>query len=74
MAEGIADSAKQVITPEGINNRISINEVSGKSKNGNSAVEHKHSGTVRLEGVDNDNQVIAVVDIVMGELRKEARI
>ena len=74
MAEGIADSAKQVYNAmKGINNRISINEVNGKSKNGNSAVEHKHSGTVRLEGVDNDNQVIAVVDIVMDELRKEAR-
>lgn len=35
--------------------------------------EVKHSGTIRVEGVNSENQVMAVVDIVMDELRREVR-
>lgn len=78
MAEGIADSAKQVdAAMNGLNNKLVADgtttmdaNTSGKGTNG-TVVEH--TGTIRLEGVNNDNQLYAVVDIVMDELRREAR-
>lgn len=36
-------------------------------------VNHRHSGTVRVEGVNSENQLMAVVDVVMDELRREVR-
>jgi len=33
----------------------------------------KHTGTIRVEGVNNQNELAAVVDIILDQLRREAR-
>jgi len=32
-----------------------------------------HSGTIRVEGINDKSQLVGVADIVMNQLRKEAR-
>jgi len=80
MAEGIADSAKQVDNAmRGLNGKLAVEGAGGygvnvgSSGNKNSESVMEHTGTIRLEGVDSKNQVIAVTEIVMNELRREVR-
>jgi hypothetical protein len=80
MAEGIADSAKQVDNAmRGLNGKLAVEGAGGygvnvgSSGNKNSESVMEHTGTIRLEGVDSENQVIAVTEIVMNELRREVR-
>ena len=81
MAEGIADSAKEVdAAMNGLNRKLDINAnakigVDGGGyglKNNRNIVEH--TGTIRVEGVNDDNQVFSVVEIVLNELRREVRV
>jgi ABC-type transporter Mla subunit MlaD len=83
MAEGISDSARQVESAmAGLNNNLSANadiDISGGgrlrdtsgSSSSRSVVEH--TGSIRVEGVNNQDQVISVVDIVLDTLRREVR-
>ena len=39
----------------------------------NSTQKVEHGGVIRIEGVNEKNQVMAVVDIILDQLRKEVR-
>jgi hypothetical protein len=82
MASGIADSAKQVnAAMNGLNKGlvadVSVNGIGGASANGlnNKSVKNvvEHTGIIRLEGINDYNQLRSVVNIVMDELRREVR-
>lgn len=80
MAAGIVDSAREVdAAMNGLNRKLDVNAnvgVNGNSSSGSSASRSlvEHTGIIRVEGVSDDNQVFTVVDIVLDELRREARI
>ena len=53
-------------------NAMAMTPISDWQNNGPSSVNH--SGVIRVEGVNNRNELMSVVDIVMDELRREVRI
>jgi len=82
MAAGISDSAKKVNAAmnglnKGLNSNVNVVGVGEASLGAafntpsKSIVEHK--GTLRIEGVNDKNQLLGVVEIVMDELRREVR-
>lgn len=78
MAEGIADSAREVdAAMNGLNRKLDVNANVGVTgnKGGSSANRSviEHTGTIRVEGVNDDNQLFSIVDIVMDQLRREVR-
>ena len=77
MAEGIADSAREVdAAMNGLNRKLDVNAnigVTGNKGYGSSRSVIEHTGTIRVEGVNDDNQLFSIVDIVMGQLRREVR-
>jgi phage-related protein/uncharacterized protein YukE len=80
MAEGITDSSKEVdAAMSGLNRKLDVNAnvgVTGGRGYGSGINRNvvEHTGTIRVEGVNDDNQVFSVVEIVLNELRREVRV
>jgi phage-related protein len=80
MAEGIVGTSKSVKSAmTNLNKDLVINGVTNISANGSSkgslgSSTVNHTGTITVKGVNDRGQTMAVVDIVMEELRREARL
>ena len=75
--EGSRDLIQKAV--EGVSADLVINPKAGDlqptvaaDKSGNSVVQH--TGTIRVEGVDNKDMLTGVVDIVIDQLRQEVRL
>jgi TP901 family phage tail tape measure protein len=80
LVEGITESTKQIdAAMAGLNRKLKVTSSANIDTNvsGVSGSRFKniveHTGIIRVEGVNNDNEVIAVVDLVMDQLRREVR-
>ncbi|NDL68016.1 phage tail tape measure protein [Anaerotalea alkaliphila] len=85
MAVGITNSARQVHSAmDGLNKDLNANiQVSGSGgllgrspaagQAGNRPMDVIHSGTLRVEGINNAGDLTGVVDIIMETLRREVR-
>jgi len=69
-AIGIGNSLNKIAKQTQSMSDIAVNGV-GNASTSNASINH--SGTIRIEGVNNNNEFIGVVDMVMDQLRREAR-
>ncbi len=67
---GVGEAGAEAVLPI---ERIDDIIASALEKAGGGGGTMKHTGTIRVEGVNNQNELAAVVDIILDQLRREAR-
>lgn len=78
MAIGIEDKAGMVtdaidsLVPPSINPRVSAEMLSSSEIGGTVKKTIEHTGTIRIEGVNSEGQLISAVDILVSQLRRES--
>ncbi len=75
MAEGISDSARKVEgAMQGLNGKLGVNRGISVNAGGLAAISKiEHAGIITVRGVNNENQLMGVAEIVMDHLRRESR-
>ena len=69
---GIKRDMKSAV-PTDFDIRASLSGVQPVFAGNASGVTYNHSGTIHVEGVNSQNELTGVVDIIIDELRKEVR-
>jgi hypothetical protein len=78
MAIGIEDKSGMVtdaidsLVPPSISPRVSAEMLSSSEIGGTVKKTIEHTGTIRIEGVNNEGQLISAVDILVSQLRRES--
>jgi TP901 family phage tail tape measure protein len=68
----VKDAVSGLATDMVINPKFSLAETEGMKGKSESVVEH--TGTIRVEGVNDENMLTGVVDIIVDQLRREVRV
>jgi gas vesicle protein len=71
--QGFGEAGPEAVLPIEKLSGILANTLDKMETRSSSAIRYEHSGVIRVEGVNNQGQMVGVVDMVMDQLRREAR-